>query len=62
VFHLQKSLGHSSLDMSRRYAAVDDEDLTAVTQRSVCWLRKHEARRQQVPNGTEFDGGLSFFL
>ena len=30
VFHLQKSLGHTSLDMSRRYAQLTTDDLTAV--------------------------------
>jgi integrase/recombinase XerD len=30
TFHLQKSLGHSSLEMSRRYANLTTEDLTAV--------------------------------
>ena len=30
VFHLQKSLGHSSLDISRKYAQLTTEDLTAV--------------------------------
>jgi integrase/recombinase XerD len=30
VFLLQKSLGHSSLDMSRKYAQLTTEDLTAV--------------------------------
>ncbi len=30
VFHLQKSLGHTSLDMSRRYAQLTTEDLAAV--------------------------------
>ena len=30
VFLLQKSLGHSSLDMSRKYAQLTTEDLSAV--------------------------------
>jgi integrase/recombinase XerD len=30
VFHLQKVLGHSSLEMSRRYANLSTEDLSAV--------------------------------
>jgi integrase/recombinase XerD len=30
VFLLQKSFGHSSLDMSRKYARLTTEDLTAV--------------------------------
>lgn len=29
LFHLQKSLGHTSLEMSRRYAQLTTEDLTA---------------------------------
>jgi len=33
VFHLQKSLGHSSLEMSRRYANLSVEDLQAVHQK-----------------------------
>ena len=33
TFHLQKSLGHSSLEMSRRYANLTTEDLSAVHQR-----------------------------
>ena len=33
VFHLQKVLGHSSLDMTRRYANLMTEDLQAVHQR-----------------------------
>jgi integrase/recombinase XerD len=33
VFHLQKSLGHSSLEMSRRYANLMTEDLQAIHQR-----------------------------
>jgi integrase/recombinase XerD len=32
VFHLQKVLGHSSLDMTRRYASLMTEDLQAVHQ------------------------------
>src|SRR5258706_183254 len=30
TFHLQKSLGHTSLEMSRRYANLTTEDLSAV--------------------------------
>jgi integrase/recombinase XerD len=30
VFHLQRALGHSSLDMTRRYASLTTEDLSAV--------------------------------
>jgi integrase/recombinase XerD len=30
VFHLQKALGHSSLDMTRRYASLQTEDLQAL--------------------------------
>ncbi|MGB7603820.1 MAG: tyrosine-type recombinase/integrase, partial [Candidatus Sulfotelmatobacter sp.] len=30
VFHLQKVLGHSSLDMTRRYANLMTEDLSAI--------------------------------
>lgn len=30
VFHLQKCLGHSSLEMSRRYASLQTEDLSAI--------------------------------
>ena len=33
VFHLQKVLGHSSLDMTRRYANLMTEDLQAVHER-----------------------------
>jgi site-specific recombinase XerD len=33
VFHLQKALGHSSLDMSRRYANLATEDLQKVHER-----------------------------
>jgi integrase/recombinase XerD len=33
TFHLQKSLGHSTLDMTRRYANLTTDDLTAVHQR-----------------------------
>ena len=33
VFHLQKVLGHSSLEMTRRYANLMTEDLSAVHQR-----------------------------
>jgi integrase/recombinase XerD len=33
VFHLQKVLGHSSLEMSRRYANLTTEDLSAVHER-----------------------------
>ena len=33
VFHLQKVLGHSSLDMTRRYANLMTEDLQAVHQK-----------------------------
>jgi len=33
VFHLQKMLGHSSLEMTRRYANLMTEDLQAVHQR-----------------------------
>jgi len=32
VFHLQKCLGHSSLEMSRRYANLMTEDLQAIHQ------------------------------
>ena len=33
VFHLQKVLGHSSLEMTRRYANLMTEDLQAVHER-----------------------------
>jgi len=33
VFHLQKCLGHSTLEMTRRYANLMTEDLQAVHQR-----------------------------
>jgi integrase/recombinase XerD len=33
VFHLQKTLGHSSLEMSRRYASLNTDDLSAVHER-----------------------------
>ena len=33
VFHLQKALGHTSLEMSRRYANLMTEDLQAIHQR-----------------------------
>ena len=33
VFHLQKVLGHSTLEMTRRYANLMTEDLLAVHQR-----------------------------
>jgi len=33
VFHLQKCLGHSSLDMTRRYANLTTDDLSAVHQK-----------------------------
>jgi integrase/recombinase XerD len=33
VFHLQKVLGHSTLEMTRRYANLLTEDLQAVHQR-----------------------------
>jgi len=33
VFHLQKALGHSSLEMSRRYANLMTEDLQAIHQK-----------------------------
>ncbi len=33
VFHLQKVLGHSSLEMTRRYANLVTEDLQAVHER-----------------------------
>lgn len=33
VFHLQKALGHSSLEMTRRYASLMTEDLQAVHQK-----------------------------
>jgi integrase/recombinase XerD len=33
VFHLQKVLGHSSLDMTRRYANLMTEDLSAIHQK-----------------------------
>jgi integrase/recombinase XerD len=33
VFHLQKCLGHSSLEMSRRYANLQTEDLSAIHQK-----------------------------
>lgn len=33
TFHLQKCLGHSSLDMTRRYANLTTEDLSAIHQR-----------------------------
>ena len=33
TFHLQKSLGHSTLEMTRRYANLTTDDLTAVHQR-----------------------------
>ena len=33
VFHLQKCLGHSSLEMSRRYANLMMEDLQAIHQK-----------------------------
>lgn len=33
VFHLQKALGHSSLEMSRRYANLLTEDLEQMQQR-----------------------------
>ncbi len=33
VFHLQKALGHSTLEMSRRYANLLAEDLSAVHER-----------------------------
>src|SRR2546426_10447632 len=33
VFHLQKALGHSSLDMTKRYASLNTDDLSAVHQR-----------------------------
>ena len=33
VFHLQKCLGHSSLEMTRRYANLMTEDLQAVHER-----------------------------
>jgi integrase/recombinase XerD len=32
VFHLQKMLGHSSLEMSRRYSNLGTEDLTRMHQ------------------------------
>ncbi len=33
VFHLQKMLGHSTLEMTRRYANLMTEDLQAIHQR-----------------------------
>lgn len=33
VFHLQRVLGHSSLEMTRRYANLMTEDLQAIHQR-----------------------------
>ena len=33
VFHLQKVLGHSSLEMTRRYADLVTEDLSAIHER-----------------------------
>jgi integrase/recombinase XerD len=33
VFHLQKALGHSSLEMSRRYSNLNTQDLHDVHQR-----------------------------
>jgi len=33
VFHLQKVLGHSTLEMTRRYANLLTEDLQAIHQR-----------------------------
>jgi integrase/recombinase XerD len=33
VFHLQKVLGHSTLEMTRRYANLSTEDLSAVHER-----------------------------
>jgi integrase/recombinase XerD len=33
VFHLQKALGHTSLEMSRRYANLQTEDLSAIHQK-----------------------------
>ena len=36
VFHLQKVLGHSSFEMTRRYANLMTEDLQAVHQR--CYI------------------------
>jgi integrase/recombinase XerD len=33
VFHLQRVLGHSSLDMTRRYSNLNAEDLQAVHQK-----------------------------
>jgi integrase/recombinase XerD len=33
VFHLQKILGHSTLEMTRRYANLLTEDLQAIHQR-----------------------------
>lgn len=41
VFHLQKMLGHSSLEMSRRYANLSTTDLSAV--HKVCPIRRFEA-------------------
>jgi integrase/recombinase XerD len=43
VFHLQKMLGHSTLEMTRRYASLQTEDLQAVHQKVsllVPWLKK----------------------
>jgi integrase/recombinase XerD len=33
TFHLQKSLGHSTLEMTRKYANLTTDDLTAVHQK-----------------------------
>jgi hypothetical protein len=33
LFHLQKVLGHSSLEMTRRYANLTTEDLQAIHER-----------------------------
>ena len=41
VFHLQKVLGHSSLEMTRRYANLMTEDLQAVYERVSMLFRKH---------------------
>jgi integrase/recombinase XerD len=33
VFHLQRALGHSTLDMSRRYASLTTDDLIKMQQK-----------------------------